>query len=60
MEADKDRYRFLCKKGDEWQEVGSLECSLLSTEVVGGFTGVVLGLYAEGDGVARFQSFDEY
>ena len=44
MEADKDRYRFLCKKGDEWPEVGSLECSLLSTEVVGGFTGVVLGL----------------
>ena len=31
----------------------------MSTEVVGGFTGVILGLYAEGEGTARFTSLDE-
>ena len=30
----------------------------MSTEVVGGFTGVVLGMYAEGEGSAEFAYFD--
>lgn len=33
-------------------------CSLVSTEVVGGFTGVVVGMYAQGKGAARFNYFD--
>lgn len=33
-------------------------CSLVSTEVVGGFTGVVVGMYAQGRGAARFNYFD--
>ena len=31
---------------------------LMSTEVVGGFTGVILGIYATGNGSADFKSFD--
>ena len=31
---------------DRWQTLGSMDCMLMSTEVAGGFTGVVLGLYA--------------
>lgn len=38
-------------------ELGSLETSLISTEVVGGFTGVVLGMYATGRGYAEFLNF---
>lgn len=34
------------------------ECSLLSTEVVGGFTGLVIGMYATGEGSADFHSFN--
>ncbi|MNW16151.1 hypothetical protein D3C71_2149060 [compost metagenome] len=30
--------------------LGSAECSLLSTEVAGGFTGVYFGMYATGNG----------
>ena len=32
--------------GDKWTELGALDCSLMSTEVAGGFTGVVVGAYA--------------
>ena len=32
--------------GQQFKEFDSLDCALLSTEVVGGFTGVVLGMYA--------------
>ena len=32
---------------DKWMLMGRLECSLMSTEVAGGFTGVVVGLYAQ-------------
>lgn len=35
-----------------------LSCPLVSTEVVGGFTGVFLGLYAIGQGHADFLTFD--
>ena len=33
-------------------------CTLVSTEVVGGFTGVVVGMYAQGSGSAHFGYFD--
>ena len=40
---------------DGWHLSGRLDCSLMSTEVAGGFTGVVVGAYAsaarEGDDV---------
>ena len=35
-----------------------LNCSLMSTEVAGGFTGVVIGMFAEGNGYADFGYFD--
>ena len=46
-------YRFFA----DGREVGTLDTSLLSTEVVGGFTGVTIGLYAVG-GKASFAYFD--
>lgn len=54
VDADESRYHFMCRTSKGWQEVVSIECSLLSTEVVGGFTGVIFGLYAEGSGTADF------
>jgi len=39
------------------KEIGEIETSLMSSEVCGGFTGVVLGLYAV-DSVASFEYFD--
>ena len=59
IQADQNKYHFLCQVGEEWKEVSSIDCALMSTEVVGGFTGVILGLYDEGEGTARFTSFDE-
>ena len=34
--------------GKKFHELASMNCSLMSTEVAGGFTGVVLGMFAEG------------
>lgn len=50
---DGGRYEFFA----DGKPLGSFETSLLSSEVVGGFTGVMLGLFAEG-GQASFEYFD--
>ena len=34
--------------GKRYHELASMNCSLMSTEVAGGFTGVTLGMFAEG------------
>ena len=52
--------------GTTFKNVGKIDCALVSTEVVGGFTGVVLGMYASlnrgyvGNGLsyADFDFFD--
>jgi xylan 1,4-beta-xylosidase len=41
-----------------YRELARQNCSLMSTEVAGGFTGATVGMYAEGDGKADFLSFD--
>lgn len=47
--------------GDDFKELCSVNCSLMSTEVAGGFTGVTLGMMAEGknaqSGAGVFQYF---
>ena len=40
------------------QPLGNIDAPLLSTEVVGGFTGAILGLYATGNGYADFFHLD--
>ena len=37
--------------GNDFKELGAVNCSLMSTEVAGGFTGVTLGMIAEGASV---------
>ena len=51
-------YQFSEDEGKTWQTVGSHSCTLVSTEVAGGFTGVVIGLYAAGnpDSYADFRT----
>ena len=53
ISEDGNRYRFEA----DGKVLGELETSLLSSEVCGGFTGVVLGLYAV-EGTANFEYFD--
>ncbi|MBB3113764.1 alpha-N-arabinofuranosidase [Paenibacillus phyllosphaerae] len=65
IEADQEHYGFGFA-ADEQQEIrwlGQGECSLLATEVAGGFTGVMMAMYATGNGVqsqtpAHFDWFD--
>lgn len=59
--SDGNSYRFYYRKqasGIEWHELGSIDCPLLSTEVVGGFTGMMLGLFSQGAGCVDFRYFD--
>ena len=61
--CDGKKYRFFYNQKEQkerWVELGFIDCSLLSTEVVGGFTGITLGLSAQGDGFAEFRSFDYF
>lgn len=45
-------------RSDAFTSAPPLNCALVSTEVVGGFTGVILGMYATGQGHADFLTFD--
>ncbi len=57
--SDGNSYYFLYSNdGGEWKLLASHAVSLLSTEVVGGFTGVTVGMFAEGEGSATFNYFD--
>ena len=50
MQSDGSYYSFaFSTDGNAYQSVGKMDCSLLSTEVAGGFTGVIIGMYAEGN-----------
>lgn len=50
--GDKNNYSFQFSQNKEtFQTVGTLNIQFLSAEVTGGYNGVVLGLYASGNGV---------
>lgn len=54
--SDGNTYSFGYVKDGKTEVCGNIETSLLSTEVVGGFTGVILGMYATGEGSAEFSN----
>ncbi|MFC4102241.1 glycoside hydrolase family 43 protein [Paenibacillus xanthanilyticus] len=64
IRADREHYAFGFASGEEepfW--FGRGECAMLATEVAGGFTGVILAMYATGNGAesrtpAQFDWFD--
>ncbi|MBM6993584.1 MAG: glycoside hydrolase family 43 protein [Prevotella sp.] len=59
LTSDGTMYHFLFAVDHApFRELGAQNCSLLSTEVAGGFTGVSMGMYVDGIGSATFQSFD--
>ena len=67
IRSDGDNYWFdYSVDGKNYQTLTSVSCTLLSTEVLGGFTGAVIGLYAVennfseayGRSFARFDYFD--
>lgn len=62
IEADAEAYRFVLDPGGDREVLAAAPTRYLATEVAGGFTGVVLGPYATGNGAeceapARFEDF---
>ena len=58
ISSDGNNYRFeYACQGQPWKLLSEHACSLLSTEIVGGFTGAVVGMFAEGEGTADFSYF---
>lgn len=57
IKADSTRYYFSVQCGGETIELGNAASKYLSSEVAGGFTGVMLGLYAVGNNRAEFGNF---
>jgi alpha-N-arabinofuranosidase len=60
IRADEDQYHFLYSTdgGSQYEELAQLDVTLVSTEIAGGFTGVTVGVFAEGNETqpaARFQ-----
>lgn len=50
-------YRFFLKEGENETLLGTGRSKYLSSEVAGGFTGVVMAFYAVGEGRAEFEHF---
>lgn len=58
IEASHERYSFLIHEDGKDILLGTAQTKYLSSEVAGGFTGVLIGLYASGEGsVAEFSKF---
>lgn len=56
--SENNSYVFSYSQGDgSLKEAGRLPSTLLSTEVVGGFTGVTIGMFANGKGQAIFANW---
>ena len=53
IEGERSNFRFLCQQGnDKPRELTTAMARYLSSETVGGFTGVYAGMYATGNGKA--------
>ncbi|WP_017815088.1 glycoside hydrolase family 43 protein [Paenibacillus shenyangensis] len=58
IRAERERYNFFARIENREIPLGSVQTKYLSSEVAGGFTGVVIGLYASGIGsTATFSNF---
>lgn len=58
IQSSAERYSFSIQADSRTIELGTAQCKYLSSEVAGGFTGVVIGLYAVGEGAkAEFTKF---
>lgn len=58
IRADNFQYNFYVSQNGEESFLGSGNAKYLSSEVAGGFTGVVIGLYAVGKVSAEFTNFE--
>lgn len=58
IQASHERYSFLIHTDGKDNLLGTAQTKYLSSEVAGGFTGVLIGLYASGEGsMAEFSKF---
>lgn len=56
--AEKYFFQYSIDDGKNYQKLEEQDVFLVSTEVVGGFTGLTIGMFAEGEGQAEFAYFD--
>lgn len=56
--AEKYFFLYSIDDGKNYQKLDEQDVFLVSTEVVGGFTGLTIGMFAEGKGQAEFAYFD--
>lgn len=62
VSSDGLTYRFECSDdgGKTWKKIAEHNCMLVSTEVAGGFTGVTIGMFCEGDNASADFSMFRY
>ena len=59
ISSDKDYYYMqVSVDGKSFTTLGKMDFRYLSTEVIGGFTGVMLGLFAQGNDDEGYADFD--
>ena len=56
--AEKYFFEYSIDDGKTFEKINEQDVFLVSTEVVGGFTGITMGMFAEGEGKVEFGYFD--
>ena len=57
-DAEKYFFEYSVDDGKNFEKIDEQDIFLVSTEVVGGFTGLTIGMFAQGEGKAEFDYFD--
>ncbi|MGG7059148.1 glycoside hydrolase family 43 protein [Clostridium tertium] len=60
INASNRYYSFYIRSGDEEVYLGKAQTKYLSSEVAGGFTGVIIGLYAYGSSYCNYAEFTNF
>ncbi|MDR0442878.1 MAG: glycoside hydrolase family 43 protein [Treponema sp.] len=60
IRSDAINYSFGCAIDGKETILGTAQTKYLSSEVAGGFTGVILGLYSQGGGMLLFNEFTDF
>nr|MBP7472486.1 glycoside hydrolase family 43 protein [Prevotella sp.] len=61
IRSDGNMYYFdVAEEGQSYHQIAAHNCSIISTEVAGGFTGVVLGMYVGGLNKDAYADFDKF
>lgn len=60
IRSSNEQYEFYIENEDQKVYLGKAQAKYLSSEVAGGFTGVMIGLYSQGENCSNYSEFSDF